>query len=337
MSRAETSDLAPGLSVVIPVWNDTEGLARLLPALLALDSVRRIIVADDGSDTAASPEANEALRDFDGEPRILWLRSEDQQGAGHARNTGMARVETTHLLFLDSDDLVLEGFAALLERILRQPHEDVDFYMFRHVDSRQRARGHLGPLDTDQTHWDRAGIRAGMQRLSAAQAAQLCRVSAYPWNKVYRTDFLRDHAICCTEIPVHNDIELHWRSFFHARAIQAAPVLAIEHFVNEAGQRLTNRKGEDRLRVFEALEPLRRDMEANSDIALMYADALLEFHLALFHWITAMLDPLQAADMTQRAQRFIRASLTPGLFSLIALRDPRLATRVNDFLERGVL
>ncbi|MCC2098956.1 MAG: hypothetical protein KDJ29_18845, partial [Hyphomicrobiales bacterium] len=250
---------------------------------------------------------------------------------------GLSRVATTHVLYMDSDDDILPGLRALLDDILQLPLADFDFCIFRHVDSRLREQGRPGPLDTDQAHWSAAGISAKMQWLTRDQAARLCRVSAYPWNKVYRTAFLLENDIRCTEIPVHNDIELHWRSFFHARNIYASDSLCVEHFITENGQRLTNRKGEDRLRVFEALEPLRRDMSNNNGVLLAYADALVEFHLALFHWIASMLDRNQADQLKETARDFLMSSLSPAMFSLIALRDPRLATRVNDFLERGVL
>ena len=44
------SDDPFGLAVIVPVWNDPEGLARLLPQLLALPDITQIIVADDASD-----------------------------------------------------------------------------------------------------------------------------------------------------------------------------------------------------------------------------------------------------------------------------------------------
>lgn len=324
------------LSIIIPVWNDPAGLARLLPSLLSLPHLARIVVVDDGSDVAVSPLTLD-LPHLEGEDRMLWLRSDAQKGAGHARNVGLAHVTTSHVMYLDSDDTILPDLAALIAELLVAPAEAFDFCLFRHVESRQRSKGQPGPLPLDQFHWDLAGIGGGLRGLTMVQATRLCRVSAYPWNKIYRTAFLRENAILCTEIPVHNDVELHWRSFFHARRICASDRLCIEHFVHETGNRLTNRRGSNRLRVFEALEALRQDCEKDGDLMITFGDALIEFYLNLFRWMEKRLDAAGALSLQAMATEFLLGSINRPQFRLLAAKDPVLAGRLNDFLERGTL
>lgn len=171
-----------GLSAIIPVWNDHAGLARLLPQLLALPQTRQVIVADDSSDPPVSPKTL-GLPGLTGEPRLVWLCSPLQRGAGHARNQALPHVRGSHVLYFDSDDLLLPDFGGLLAELLMPDMPDFDFCMFRHVDSRIRAQGQLRPLASDQQHWDLAGIADRPALLRPAQAARLARVSAYPWNK----------------------------------------------------------------------------------------------------------------------------------------------------------
>ncbi|GHC36221.1 hypothetical protein GCM10007291_42080 [Gemmobacter nanjingensis] len=324
------------LSIVIPVWNDPAGLARLLPSLLPLPHLARIIVVDDCSDTPVSPRTLN-LPHLEGEDRVLWLRSDVQRGAGHARNFGLAHVTSSHVMYLDSDDTILPDLAALITELLAAPAEAFDFCLFRHVESRQRSKGQPGPLPLDQFHWDLAAIGDGPRGLTVAQATRLCRVSAYPWNKIYKTAFLTGNGIFCTEIPVHNDVELHWRSFFCARRICASDRLCIEHFVHEIGSRLTNRRDSNRLRVFEALAALRQACETDGDLMITFGDALIEFYLNLFRWIEKRLDPGERLVLRDRATDFLLASIDRPAFRLLAAKDPVLAGRVNDFLERGVL
>jgi glycosyltransferase involved in cell wall biosynthesis len=324
------------LSIVVPVWNDSVGLARLLPSLLLLPHLARIIVVDDCSDTLVSPLTLN-LSHLEGEDRVLWLRSDVQSGAGHARNFGLAHVNTSHVMYLDSDDTILPDLAPLITELLASSAEAFDFCLFRHVESRQRSKGQPGPLPLDQFHWDIAGIGGGLHGLTMAQVTRLCRVSAYPWNKIYRTAFLKENGILCTEIPIHNDVELHWRSFFHARRICASDRLCIEHFVHEAGSRLTNRRSSNRLRVFEALEVLRQECEDDVNLMITFGDALIEFYLNLFRWIEKRLDDDEKFFLRDRATGFLLSSINKLAFRLLASKDPVLAGRVNDFLERGVL
>lgn len=315
------------LSVVIPVWNDPAGLARLVPQILDLGIAAEIIVADDASDPPASPAAI-GRPDLADDPRLVWLRSDTQRGAGHARNAGLARATGDHVIFFDSDDVFLPGIVPLMAD-LAPLAGTFDFCIFRHVDSRVRAQGGFGPLEADQRYWDAAGVTGEAPTpLDPARAPTLVRIAAYPWNKVYRTAFLREAGIRCTEIPVHNDVELHWASFLRAGRILASGRIAAEHFVHEAGRRLTNRSGEERFRVFEALDALYDEIGRNPRAAA-FVEPLAEFHTRLFGWIEHTLEPRLRAPFTARARAWVRRRMTRPVFVLVALRNPALAGRIN--------
>jgi glycosyltransferase involved in cell wall biosynthesis len=254
------------LSIIIPVHNDPEGLTRLLRQLQDMAVFEQIIVSDDASDVSCCP----AELGFDEAAMgVTYLRSDRQRGAGHARNQAMAAVTSDHVLFFDSDDLLSPGFPALIQSLSQSMQDRAfDFCIFRHIDSRSRAdEGVPGPMESDQRLWDALGayqadgqadglgdsLEGSPRLLEAAEVATLAMVAAYPWNKIYRTGFLRDQNIRCTEIQVHNDIELHWSSFLKAERVFATTQLGCEHFVAENGTRLTNRRGRERLHVFEAL------------------------------------------------------------------------------------
>lgn len=328
---------APGaacalLSVIIPVWNDHEGLGRLLPQLLALPQVGQILISDDASDVPVSPRSLQ-MPELQGDPRIEWLRSDVQKGAGHARNLAFPKARGDWLLFFDSDDLPLRGLEDLLADLAEAPA--FDFCIFSHVDSRMRRQGRPGPLDSDEQHWRIVDPGTTPVMLTAGQAAQLSRVSAYPWNKIYRTDFLRETGIRCTEIAVHNDVELHWRSFFHAGRILASRHAGAEHFVAEGGVRLTNRSGDERFDVFQALEVVHSDLMAESSRAAVYATAIADFYLGIFHWIGVILPEDRKARFLWMAQDFLRRRMDVILFTLIATSDVRLAHRLNLLLSEG--
>lgn len=325
------SDDSFGLAVVIPVWNDPTGLARLLPQVLSATGITQIIVVDDNSDPPCTAEHPD-LTDPAADPRLTWLRSETRRGAGHARNIGLEQVTTPHVLFFDSDDILLPGFADLIADLADPETPAFDFCLFRHVDSRQRAIGALDPLPSDQHHWDMIAAPEAPTPLSLAQTARICRISAYPWNKIYRTAFLRENGIRCTEIMVHNDLELHWTGFLRGRDILASSRLCCEHFVHETGQRLTNKSGAERLEVFQALESVQTAIASDAGIAATYADAAAEFYLNLIRWIDGTLAPELRAPFHDKAQNFLRQQLSQPVFTLAALRDPRLARRLNRFL-----
>jgi glycosyltransferase involved in cell wall biosynthesis len=325
------------LSVVIPVWNDPAGLARLIPQILGLGFAAEILVADDASDPPAAPAMlaaaagrPELASELAQDPRIRWLRSPTQRGAGHARNMGLAAARGDHVIFFDSDDLFLPAIGDLLADL--GPAGAFDFCIFRHVDSRVRAAGGFGPLEADQRLWEAAGVSGPAPvPLAPRQAPVLARIAAYPWNKIYRTAFLREAGIRCTEIPVHNDVELHWMSFLRARRILAAGRIVAEHFVHPAGRRLTNRSGAERFGVFAALDALYDELERNPRAA-EFAEPLAEFHTRLFGWIDGALEPELREPFAAAARTWLRRRMTRPLFALVALRNPALAGRITRLL-----
>jgi mycofactocin glycosyltransferase len=109
---AEPAEAVPpptDVTIVIPVKDRTDGLARLLTALAAECSP--VIVVDDGS---ADPEAVRTVAQNAGAD---VLRHTAARGPAAARNTGLAAATTPLVAFLDSDVVPERGWLpALLTR-----------------------------------------------------------------------------------------------------------------------------------------------------------------------------------------------------------------------------
>ncbi|MBK0329312.1 glycosyltransferase [Rhodobacteraceae bacterium F11138] len=269
------------LTVAIPVHNDRD---EVLALLAGLTCAAHIVVVDDGSDLPLrQDELCAAARLSPGQ--LTLLRHDRARGPGAARNAALAQVRTEYLLYLDADDLPTGELPLLLADLAGQ---EFDFCIFRHHDSRSEQENYWGPDPHDRALWRAAGSDIGaLTPVTAAAAAQLVQTANYPWNKIYRTGFLRDHDIHCSQIPVHEDIELHWRSFLNARRILASDRIAAIHFVTPGGDRLTNMLGVDRLRVFEPLTLIAAEVSAAGVDPLPFA----RFTLGLLGWIHHHLHP----------------------------------------------
>lgn len=311
------------LSLVIPVRNDPEGLIRLLTQAQGLGWVTEILVVDDASDPPCGPDMPGLPRPVAEDPRLVWLRSDDHRGAGHARNLGLARATGAHLLFFDSDDLFLPAMADLMEGLAGpMARQDFDFCLFDHVDSRSRQPGN-DPMAAEARFWPPAATEIPAP-LDPTLAPQLVRIAAYPWNKIYRTGFLRDHGIRCTEIMVHNDIELHWLSFLRTERILVSTIKGCEHFVATGGGRLTNHRGTARFGVFAAFSAVQQALR-QTPRGRAFQVPLADFNLRLFDWIATTLDADLQARFAAAAQAHLRATLPRHLFAQIAMDDPDLA------------
>lgn len=90
----------PIVSIVIPAYNRASLLCRAIGSVLAQSFTDfELIVVDD----ASTDNTEEVVRGF-GDPRIRYLRHEENRGGSAARNTGIKAAQGRYIAFQDSDD-----------------------------------------------------------------------------------------------------------------------------------------------------------------------------------------------------------------------------------------
>ena len=108
-------DVEEGLTIVIPAYNAARHVRQGVEAALSNGGAREVIVVDDGStdDTAAIVDGLVPSSDT----RLSVLR-QSNAGPAAARNVGLRRARTRYVGFVDSDDVVLPGWAEAVTRCL---------------------------------------------------------------------------------------------------------------------------------------------------------------------------------------------------------------------------
>lgn len=86
--------------MVLPTYNRADVLPRAINSVLAQTyEVLELLVVDDGS----TDDTREVVSRFDDE-RVVYLRHEENEGVGAARNTGISHARGEFIAFQDSDD-----------------------------------------------------------------------------------------------------------------------------------------------------------------------------------------------------------------------------------------
>lgn len=314
------------LTLAIPAHNDLTGLCQLLARTASLGIAEHVVVVDDGSDTPIDKDT--LLAACRGRPeQLTLLRNDTARGPGVARNHALEHVPTPHMLFMDADDLPTRELVHLLQDL---DGKVFDFCLFQHHDTRQEREHSWGQMPHEQTLWQAAGVDLGaLNPVPPDAAVLLSRTANYPWNKIYRTGFLRENGIGCSEIMVHEDVELHWRSFLNARHILASDRVAAIHFVTEGGARLTNRTGPERLDVFVPLERIAAEITTRTKAGetVVYALPFFRFVIGLLDWISGNLRPEFQTRFETLARGFLRDHVPANVRAGIALGDPTLRGR----------
>ncbi len=306
------------LAIAIPVRDAAEDLDALLAQVGRMGLFAQVVVSDDASETPCDPDP--ALLPH---VRLDVVRARAQGGAGAARNRALDAVVTRDVLFFDADDRLraaLPAIAALHEA------EAADFTIFRHADTRVTDRA--GSFAHDEALWDDAAPEDGA--LTRPQAARLARVAAYPWNKIYRTGFLRAQGIACSETPVHNDILLHWAGFLRAERIAASRAVGALHVIDPTRPHVTRRIGPERLCLFEPMDDVLALLRAAPHRAL-FTPAFVWFAQSVIAWNLHILRGEVRGAFAARARDWLGA-LAPAEIAVHAARRPEEAARLTAFI-----
>ncbi len=136
--------MKPALSIVIPVYNSERYLDQCFTAILHqgldLDEFE-ILAVDDGS----SDRSVEVCRSWQNKLPNLTLITQENRGAGAARNAGMDHAQGNYLYFLDADDELIDGALKILLTRCQRDNLDVLFFAGEAVfESEELRREHPG-------------------------------------------------------------------------------------------------------------------------------------------------------------------------------------------------
>ena len=107
------------ISIVIPSYNQQEFLSDALDSAL-WQNAHEVIMVDDGS-TDNSLKIAEGYWKKGG----LKLISQVNKGLSAARNTGVMNATGDYVLFLDADDILLEGAVSKIQKVIDETGADI--------------------------------------------------------------------------------------------------------------------------------------------------------------------------------------------------------------------
>ncbi|OON72136.1 transferase [Streptomyces tsukubensis] len=198
------------MDVVVIGFNDAPHIGEAVASALAQGpSVRQVIAVDDRS-TDGSDRVLDDLAS--GEPRLRVIRRPGNSGGcGTPRNNGLDAARAPYVMFLDSDDLLPEGAvdALLTAADTHGAEVTAGLCVRRELPSGEETAWH------PELYARAAVVDRPVDRPALAQDT-LCV------NKLYRTDFLREHAVRFPEgrFPYEDFV-------FTARVLSAGPRVAL--------------------------------------------------------------------------------------------------------------
>lgn len=177
----------PKLSVIIPVYNVEDYIAKCLDSVVGLGRQRlaagrepdyEVIIVNDGSQDRSAEIANSYVRNC---PGFLRLLSIENSGQGQARNVGMAAASGEFFYFIDSDDYLIPG---AMEELLALTEQEFDICIFDSIAVNTQGR--------------ELKYMPGCKRqenLSLEEYPELLLEGPDVWNKLFRRGLFMENGI----------------------------------------------------------------------------------------------------------------------------------------------
>ncbi len=190
----ELKKLRPGVSVIVPVYNVSPFVRQCLNSILSsnLQELQIIVVDDHGSDNSM-----DIVREMaNGDNRIEIIVNDRNRGLAYSRNHGLRAVKNTHVAFLDSDDWVSADFYEKLYKAALREDADIAVgnVLYTYPDT--------GIKREEWVSW--WSFHSGNTLLTTISEKQDIIYACACWNKVYKTEFIRNN---CLHFPENLFIE----------------------------------------------------------------------------------------------------------------------------------
>ena len=183
------SDKAPTVSVIMPVYNAEKYLRESMNCLMrqTLCNIEIICVNDCSTDGSL-----DILREYaDVNPRVKIINNKNNIGSAASRNVALSVARGMYIGFIDSDDLINDGYFMNLFAASKYGQYDIG------------ATGvvTLFTDDCDDTTRKNVGIHEKEYVISGdTERAKIIVSTGVSWNKIYKKSFLDANNIKCLEI-----------------------------------------------------------------------------------------------------------------------------------------
>ena len=169
------------VSVIIPVYNGENYIARCLDSLLSADTKDiEVIAVNDGSRDLSSKILHSYAERFP----CLKVIDKENGGAASARQKGLSEASGEYVAFLDIDDYVEPN---IYKRLLKKAQEtDADIVFCDYIEEKGDKKKHVKNIFDENEKFPIGGERA-IEYLHTRLA-----VFPFPWNKIYKASLMSE-------------------------------------------------------------------------------------------------------------------------------------------------
>lgn len=239
--------MAAWLTVVIPAHNAEQYLAECLNSILPIkEYTNKIILIDDCSSDKTAIVA-EQWKDNNNIP-LTVIRNEANLGPSASRNIGIKLADSSHIMFLDSDDTLTQEIADFLERGKKfdytcSVHNQVRFDPSgKEIQSSTNYCGLRLSENRDEEIYKRVELQKYLHNYLRLPR-EFCLLE-HCWGRLYRAEIIADNQIIFTESANQlEDVEFNLKYLSHVNQIAIYLKPIYNHMLRVSNRRLSNQAG----------------------------------------------------------------------------------------------
>ena len=306
------------LSTIVPVHNGEKYIKHCIESIQnqSLKGIQIIVVDDGSTDNTAK-----IVREYSG---VQLIQRAENGGTGAARNLGLAYAQGKYIAFLDVDDWLDSN--AYLEMIASLDKSTSDIGLCN--------------IYTEYGDYRRSEIRYLYQHNNTITGyfalRLLCKMDAYDnyisprvGNKVFRSDFLKEHDIRFPEYPVWEDDMFTFLAFKHAKKVDIISGVS-EHYLQRESSAMHSFSRSHIDYLIAVFRQLRQQM--HSDKSEFQHEE--EYYAFVDRCLTTILDSIFSNEQSVLTQRAYISYLLNQLLSLFTIKelvdhmDPKRLARI---------
>lgn len=200
----------PLVSIALPIYNAERFLDSTLSVIKNQSYTNlEIICVDDGSTDAS----RDIIRKYVGTDSRFKLLTQENSGAGVARNNGLAHATGEWILFLDADDIYSPKMIELMLKAAVAGDADL---CICEVDKLDAGGTKPSPLCRFNKKLDK-----GVFQTSEVSQHLFQLTTPAPYNKMFKREFINEHALSFQALPNTNDL------FFTSSALGLSKCIAL--------------------------------------------------------------------------------------------------------------
>lgn len=190
----------PSISIIIPIYNVEPYVEACIRSVMfqTYDGDIECIIIDDCGTDQSMAIVEKLISVYNGPISFIIIHHKINRGLSVARNTGIEAASGDYLLFLDSDDELVDDCIEKLTNPLKTERYDIIVGNTRRVDA-----------DNNTIYWadclkipDNTILRGGTILQTFEDRKWMISV----WNKLYLTGFIRRHKLYFLEGIIYEDV-----------------------------------------------------------------------------------------------------------------------------------